>query len=205
MYFGKPDKERLMKFNKSYLIVGSISLIVLLIIGLAFVWPQWGRKPSTLEKKCNQTHALEQNVLMGMVIKVPGSEPNSYWELKVDQFTEQKKIGKMTKVKGDYLLNGKPFYHVNAQGGEINWLSRQLRFTQKVEFSSVDGKRLVAQELLWDPVHKRVTAEREVQLSVPGFRIFTEKITANLALKKVTFIGATRLIYQNQSINKPVN
>jgi hypothetical protein len=185
-----------MKFNKNFLIVGSIGLTCLLIIGWAFIGPHWGKQAPEPGKTRKVTHQVQQNLLMGMEIKVPGSEPDSYWELKVDQFTEQKKIGTMTKVKGDYWLNGKPFYHVIAQGGEINWQSRLLRFREKVQFSSADGKRLVAQEFLWDPVQKRVTAERDVELSAPGFRILTEKVTANLTLEKVTFIGATKFIHQ---------
>ena len=187
MYFEKHIKEELMKFKKSFLLVGLIGLSALLITVLAFVWPRWGKKPPAPGEKSKATHTLEQNVLMGMVIKVPGSEPNSYWELKVARFVEQKKIGFMTQ-----------FYHVSAQTGQIDWQSRQLQFKKEVKLSSADGKRLVAQELLWDPVHKRVTAEREVKLSAPEFQIFTEKIIANLALEKMTFIGATKLIYQNQ-------
>jgi LPS export ABC transporter protein LptC len=198
MYFEKHIKEELMKFKKSFWLVGLIGLSALLITVLAFVWPRWGKKPPAPGEKSKATHTLEQNVLMGMVIKVPGSEPNSYWELKVARFVEQKKIGFMTQITGDYLLNNKPFYHVSAQTGQIDWQSRQLQFKKEVKLSSADGKRLVAQELLWDPVHKRVTAEREVKLSAPEFQIFTEKIIANLALEKVTFIGATKLIYQNQ-------
>jgi LPS export ABC transporter protein LptC len=191
-------KERLMKLKKSYLIGGAAVLLVLIIAGLGFVRPYWGQKAAPpVEKKKKISHGAAQNLLMGLVIKVPGSEPDSYWELKVDRFTEQKKIGTMTKIKGDYFLNKKLLYHVVAQGGEINWLNRQLQFRGNVEFSSTDGKKLTAQEFWWDPVHKRVTAEHQVEFSAPGFRIYTQKITANLDLEKVTFIGATRLVHQN--------
>jgi hypothetical protein len=185
-----------MKIKKSYLIGGVIGLIIL-TIGLTFAGKPWGQKAVPPMPKLKPTRGVEQNLLMGLVIKVPGTGPDSYWELKVDQFTEEKKIGTMTKVEGDYFLKEKPLYHVVAQGGEIDWQSRQLRFREKVEFSSSDGKKLVAGEFWWDPVHKLVTAEHEVELSAPGFRIYTQKINANLDFKKVTFIGATRMIHTN--------
>jgi LPS export ABC transporter protein LptC len=184
-----------MKFKKSNLIIAAIVVIGLLIIGLAFIWPQPAPKTPPPDKKI-KTVRQTQNLLMGMEIKIPGAEPESYWNLKVDQFTEQNKVGTMIGIKGDYFLNDKPLYHVSARSGEINWQTRLLRFRQKVEFSSMDGKRLIAREFLWDPVQKRVTAEREVVLSAPGFRIYSQKVSANLKMERVTFSGATRMVRQ---------
>jgi hypothetical protein len=195
-FLKKIVKERLMKFKKNNLIIAAI-VVSGLIIGLAFIWPQREPKAPPPSQKLKNVRQKAQNLLMGMEIKIPGAEPDSYWQLQVGEFTEQNKIGAMTEIKGDYFLNGQPFYHVRARGGEINWQNRLLRFRQKVEFSSADGKKLTAREFLWDPVQKRVTAEREVVLSVPGLRIYSPKVIANLKMERVTFCGATRMVHDD--------
>jgi LPS export ABC transporter protein LptC len=183
-----------MILKKTHLI--SCVICIIFLSGGLLLWRQpWRKPPSPLKKPVAPT--VDQNMLLGMVIKIPGSDRHSYWELKVDRFAEQNKVGVMTKIKGVYFQNGQPFYHVTAQSGEINWHSRQLRFCNQVEFSSEDGKKLQARECLWDPVRKVVTAAGEVVLSAPGFTVSTEKITANLELEKANFSGLTKVVHQS--------
>ncbi|HYH04617.1 MAG TPA: LPS export ABC transporter periplasmic protein LptC [Bacillota bacterium] len=181
-----------MKLKRLRLVAGIISV---LLIGVFIAgWFMKGHvKPSV--KPVKKVAGNDENVLMGMTIKIPGNEKNGYWELKVVKFAGLEQIGKMKTIEGDYLLDGKPIYHVSAKSGQVNWENRQLRFENQVVFTSNDKKKLSAQEFLWNPVQNKVFAENQVVLSAPGLVVTTHKLEADPQLDKVVFTGETKFVY----------
>lgn len=189
-----------MKLKRLRLLAG---IIIVLLIGVFItVWfIKDNRKPSV--KPIKPTTVTDENVLMGMTIKIPGNEKNGYWELKVVKFEGLEQTGRMKTIEGDYILDGKPIYHVAAQSGQVNWDNRQVRFMDQVVFTSNDNKKLSAQEFLWDPVQNKIIAEKQVVLSAPGFVATTHKLEADPQLDKVFFFGATKFVYDQVDKLKP--
>ena len=136
------------------------------------------------------------DLFSGMVLKIPGSEPNSYWELHVVNFESITESGKMNGVKGNYYQNKQVIYKISAKTGVIAWKTRILSLKGAVKFQSNDGKEITADEFVWDPNNKLITATSNVLLKVSQANIKTDSLKADLKLEKVVFSGVTRALYQ---------
>ncbi|HEY8464202.1 MAG TPA: LPS export ABC transporter periplasmic protein LptC [Bacillota bacterium] len=184
-----------MKLKRLRLIAG-ITIVLLTGVILAGWLLKVGVSPKPVAKPTASAPKANENVLLGMTIKIPGNEGNSHWELKVTRFSSLEHIGRMQSIRGDYYLDGQPIYHISARAGEINWETRKLRFNDQVEFTSNDGKKLSAQEFLWDPVQNRIFAADQVVLSSPGLVVTTRQLEADPRLDRIIFKGATKFIYE---------
>ena len=65
-----------------------------------------------------------------------------------------------------------------------------------VNFRSNDGKEITADEFVWDPNNKVITATSNVFLKVSQASIKTDSLKADLKLENVVFSGVTRALYQ---------
>jgi hypothetical protein len=187
------SKEELMKGKKLYFIIFALLIAV---VGIYWMGHRDSGNVKTMTESAGKTPKLENDLLLGTTIKVPGKEKNSYWQLKVVELSSLAKIGKMTGITGDFFLDGKPMYHVTARFGEVFWRDGTIRLREKVEFLSNDGRKIVAGEFQWDSVNNRITAAQKVILSSTDITVTTEKLTADPQVDKVTFAGETRIIYR---------
>jgi len=130
----------------------------------------------------------------GLTVKVPGSETNSYWELKLAKMTSLDDVGRITDISGRYFVDQKPVYVISAGQGEIHWKSRRLAFKDTVELKSEDGKRIAADVLTWDSRRKTIEARGNVILEAENTTVKTEGLTTSTDFKKVVFSGMTKVI-----------
>ena len=133
---------------------------------------------------------------IGMVIKIPGVDINSYWELNVSKFESFDDTGHMFTVKGKYYLNKKPFYNISAASGIVYWKTRVLSLSGNVIMTTNDEKQLVAEQLTWDPNAKKIQARQNVVLTANRIKIETEEFKGNLDLERAVFSGFTKATYQ---------
>jgi LPS export ABC transporter protein LptC len=132
-----------------------------------------------------------------MTIKIPGAEKDAYWELHVDQGENLEDVGRLSHVEGSYFINKKLFYQLSSKTGIIYWNTRVLKMNGNVMLKTVDdSKRLNADEVVWDPTLKNVTARREVILVTPQATATANEMIANLSLDQVVFNGLTNVAYQ---------
>jgi LPS export ABC transporter protein LptC len=135
-----------------------------------------------------------------MTIKIPGAEKNSYWELHVDQGKNLDDVGHLSRIEGSYFIDKSPFYRISGKTGIINWNTRVLRMNGNVVLKTVDeSKRLNADEVVWDPTLRNVTARREVILVTPQATATANEIIANLSLDQIIFNGLTKVVYQRDN------
>lgn len=165
--------------------------IVLVVVVLSFlVFRQ--HQPDTPEKQADSAEKVTE--FEGLAVKVPGSEPNSYWELKLTKLTSLGDVGQMTEISGKYFVNQKPLYFLSAGQGQIFWKNRRLAFKDKVELKNEDGKRIVADTLTWDPRRETIEAKGNVTLEADDMTVKTEGLTTSTDFKKVDFSGMTKVI-----------
>jgi hypothetical protein len=181
-----------MKGKKLYLIIFALLIATIGVYGLNR-WNRGGDQP--IPESARKTPKLKKDLLLGTTIKVPGKEKNSYWQLKVAEFSGLAKMGKMTGISGEYFLGKKPVYHVTARFGEVFWRDGTIRLRERVEFLSSDARKIAAGEFLWDPGKNRISAAKNVTLSSAEITVTTQKLTADPQMNKVTFAGETRIVY----------
>jgi len=174
--------------KKRWLFFIGIALVAAVLSFLLFRQHQ----PSKLEKKSGSARNVTE--FEGLTIKVPGSEPNSFWELKLAKLTSLNDVGQMTEISGKYFVQQKPVYIVSAGQGEIHWKNRQLTFENKVELKNDEGKRIVADLLTWDSRQETIKAQGNVVLETEDMTVKTDGLITSAGFKKVVFSGMTKVI-----------
>jgi hypothetical protein len=127
-------------------------------------------------------------------IKIPGSDANGYWELKLSRLSGLDDVGRMSVVNGKYIVNGRPIQFVTADYGEILWDKRRVTFKKHVVFKTLLNQSLVADVLTWDPNRRLLYARGNVILQTKDVLVKTEHLTAAIDLKNVKFSGITQVI-----------
>jgi hypothetical protein len=175
------------------LIIG-VSVFIVTSIWLTLQHAPVPRKAKVLSIKTDQKSSDE---FEKMTIKIPGAEKNGYWELHVDQGESLETVGHLNHIEGSYFINKKPFYRISGKTGIIYWNTRILQINGNVMLKTVDeSKSLNADEIVWDPTLRNITARREVILVTTQATVTTNQIIANLSLDQAVFNGLTKVVYQ---------
>ncbi|MGE5581437.1 MAG: LPS export ABC transporter periplasmic protein LptC [Bacillota bacterium] len=133
----------------------------------------------------------------GMKIKIPGAEKDGYWELTVSKFADLSDVGRLNKVEGSYYRGRKPVYLISGETGVIYWNSRVLELQGNVLIKTYDGsKKITADELVWDPNQKTITARHNVTLETSNLTVNAETFSSNLYLNRASFTGMTKAVYE---------
>ncbi len=134
--------------------------------------------------------------LIGITIKVPGSERGKYWDLAVERLVKQEERGRLIRINGRYMVNKLPLYRLSADSGLMNWRTRGLEVNGNVVFQTNDGKKLTAAKLIWDPARERVLATGDVILETKDVRLETDSLEADVNLEQAIFPGMTKVTYR---------
>lgn len=148
--------------------------------------------PSTGKKERQD----DSDQLVGMKLKIPGSDKNSYWDLNVASLDSLDNIGHMKGIKGQYYSNKKPVYHLSAQSGLIFWKTKILKLKGKVSLSTNDNRLLTAEVIAWDPNTNKVTAKNNVILKTAKLTVRSTAIITNLSMNQATFSQNTTALYE---------
>lgn len=180
--------------NKWLLLVILISIGVIAYFLLTFFFHTISKKQDVLvgEGKLN----VDSDEFIGLLLRIPGAEKNSYWELNVARLESKDEIGEMKEINGHYYLDKKPIHHISAESGVIQWKTRVLQMDGQVNLKTNDGKWLRAEEILWNPNTRKISAEKKVVLESPGLTITTDKLDGDLNLDQVKLSGITKSFYR---------
>ncbi len=182
----------------------TVIFVVLLVVALLVVllgFSVYNSLDNSLGmKNLKQNSAAHQvDFLKDIKIKLPGEQPESYWELEVAKTENRGDRGRLSQVKGRYYVKGKLVYSLSGNRGEIFWQTRQLKINENVRLITNDGKRLQAEELVWNPKTQQITAVKQVVFTTDQVKVSTQKIIADLSIKKIVFSGPTKTIYDEVS------
>jgi LPS export ABC transporter protein LptC len=174
-------------------------IIIVSVFSIIFYWLTLQqalspRKPVVQSIKNRQESSDE---FEGTTFKIPGAEKNEYWELHVNTVKSLEDVDYLNHFEGSYFVNKKPFYRISAETGVFYLKTRVLEVNGNVVLRTDDNsKRLNADELVWDPTLKKITARRKVILTTPQATIAANEIVFNIKVDQVTFNGLTNVVYQ---------
>jgi LPS export ABC transporter protein LptC len=177
----------------------SVVIIAASLFSVTLFWLtlQQALVPRKLKANVIQDAQKSPDEFEKMTIKIPGVDKNGYWELHVNQGESLEDVGHLNHVEGSYLVNKKPLYLISGKTGVIYWNTQVLEMNGNVVLKTVDeSKRLNADEIIWDPRLKNVTARREVIFVTPQATVTAKEAIVNLGLDQVVFSGLTKVVYQ---------
>ncbi|HOJ78401.1 MAG TPA: LPS export ABC transporter periplasmic protein LptC [Bacillota bacterium] len=177
-----------MQKKQWFMILGSIIIIIVLImIGFSVL------KPGHLEDR-TVVVPKNQEEFIGIEVKIPGKEPNQFWELKVAKMTDLNyEQGCLTKIEGKYIIDQVPQYFVKADSGTVLWKQNIITLSGNVVLNTIDGKKITMETLQWDSDNNNLNAQGKVSYDDGSSIINTEKVSADLDLKKLVFAGMTNV------------
>lgn len=179
-----------MKFVKKQWIFSVIGLLVI-SIGCYFFFAQ---RPAEVNESPRSVQVKGATELEHLEMKFPGSDDGGYWDFKLVRLIDQQDHGVMVEVVGHYMLNGNQTHQITANGGKVIWETGELAFEGQVELKTVEGYRLTADKLSWNPDNQLLIANGNVWLRDEDLTIETEQLTATSNFKKIEFSGVTRVI-----------
>lgn len=178
-----------MRKKQWFMIIGSIIIIIVLIMIGFSIWEQ----TKHLEDRTVVT-PKNQEEFIGIEVKVPGKESNQFWELKVAKMTDlDDQQGRLTKIEGKYIIDQVPQYFVKADSGTVLWKQNIIILSGNVILNTTDGKKITTEALQWDSNNNNLNAQGKVSYDDGSSIINTEKVSADLDLKKLIFAGMTNV------------
>ena len=144
----------------------------------------------------NPFQSAANEELNGVGLKIPGNDKDGYWDLDLAKLERSNQLGYLTSIKGIYYKAKRSVYQIAGNSGIINWQTRVLQVNGSVIFKSNDGKAISADQIIWDPIKNRITAQGRVILKTPEVQMSTDAIWSDLAMEKSTFLGMTRVTFR---------
>jgi LPS export ABC transporter protein LptC len=176
--------------------IWSVAVAVILAVAIGLWLYQATHQPDGKGLLNRKESIAATDELIGITIKVPGSDRGRYWDLAVDKLVKQEERGRLIRIDGRYIVNKLSLYRLTADSGSMDWRTRGLEVNGNVVLQTNDGKKLTAAKLVWDPVRERVLATGAVILETEDVRLETDSLEADIKLEQTFFSGMTKVTYR---------
>ena len=143
----------------------------------------------------------------GRVISYDGNELSEekngrkIWDLTAEHIDVDvdKKITKMTKLKGHFYEESGRITEVIADAGQYNEKTRDVVISGNVNVSNSDGAKLTSKELIWQAKEEVLTAKGEAKITKEDMKAEGDKIESRDGFNKIKISGKAHLVKGGKS------